>query len=82
MPSMFAPNPHLLTAQRRVLEITLELIELVAMEEELIPNTGVGEMYVTFQRVKGQHLQRAIQTLLRVIQQRDEEPLTAFVTRR
>ncbi len=95
--SLFAPNPHLLTAQRRVLEVTLELIELdqrlyeiaeglpipptfVAMEEGLIPYTGVGEMYVTLQRVKGQHLQRAIQALLEAIQKRDEELLTAFVT--
>ncbi len=98
MPSVFVPNPHLLTAQRRVLEVTLELIELdqrlyeiaeglpiptayVAMEEGLIPYTGVGEMYLTLQRVKGQHLQRAIQALLEVIQKRDEELLTAFVTR-
>ena len=97
LPSLFAPNPHLLTAQRRVLEVTLELIELdqrlyeiaeglpiptayVAMEEGLIPYTGVGEMYLTLQRVKGQHLQRAIQALLEVIQKRDEELLTAFVT--
>ncbi len=97
-PSLFAPNPHLLTAQRRVLEVTLELIELdqrlyeiaeglpipptfVAMEEGLIPYTGTGQLYVTLHRVKGQHLQPAIQALLKAIQKRDEELLTAFVTR-
>ena len=97
MPSLFAPNPHLLDAQRRVLKVTLKLIELdqrlyeiaeglpipttyITMEEGLIPYTGVGELYATLQRVKGQHLQRAIEVLLAVIQQRDEELLTAFVS--
>ena len=95
--SLFAPNPHLLDAQRRVLKVTLKLIELdhclyeiaeglpiptsyIAMEEGLIPYTGVGEMYVRLQQVKGQHLQRAIQALLEVIQRRDEELLTSFVS--
>jgi len=94
---LFAPNPHLLDAQRRVLKVTLKLIELdqrlyeiaeglpipatyISMEEGMIPYTGVGEMYVTLQRVKGHHLQQAIQALLAVIQQRDEELLTAFVS--
>ena len=96
--SLFAPNPLLLAAQRRVLEVALELLELdqrlyeiavglplpptyIAMEEELIPYTGVGQMYVTVQRVKGQYLQPAIQALLAVTQQRDEELLEAFVSR-
>ncbi|MCP3964227.1 MAG: hypothetical protein GY719_40875 [bacterium] len=63
MPSIFAPNPHFLDAQRRVFKVTLELIELdqqlyevaeglpipttyVAMEEEPIPYTGIGQMYL------------------------------------
>lgn len=92
-----AANPRLLSAQRRVLEVTLELIELdqrlyeiaegltistsyIAMEEGLIPYTGAGQMHVTLQQVKGQYLHRAIQVLLGIAQQRDEDLLTAFVS--
>ncbi len=99
MPNMSpAANPHLLSAQRRVLEVTLKLIELdqrlyeiaeglpistcyIAMEEELIPYSGVGQLHVTLLQVKGQHLHRAIQTLLAITQQRDEELLTTFASR-
>ncbi len=90
-------NPRLLSAQRRVLEVTLELIELdqrlyeiaeglpistsyIAMEEGLIPYTGAGQLHVTLQQVKGQYLHQAIQVLLGIAQQRDEDLLTAFVS--
>lgn len=96
-PSSSVANPHLVSAQRQVLEVTLELIQLdqrlyeiaeglpissnyISMEEGLIPYTGVGQMHVTLLQVKGQHLQRAIQALLRLTQQRDDELLTAFVS--
>ena len=47
LPYMFAPNPHMLTAQSRVLEVALELIELDQRLYEIaeglpIPPTFVG----------------------------------------
>ncbi len=47
LPPIFAPNPHLLTAQRRALDVTLELIELDQRLYEIaeglpIPPTFVG----------------------------------------
>ncbi len=50
----------------------------VAMEEGLIPYSGASQTYLTLQRVKGRHLQHAIQALLKVSQLRDEELLFAF----
>ena len=90
----FVAHPHLLAAQRRLLEVTLQLLELdqrlyetaeglplpallTAMEEELIPYSGVGLLYLTVQRVKQRHLQPAIQAFLEVLQKSDEELLSA-----
>ena len=87
-PHLLAAQRRVLEVTQQLIELDHRLYEIgeglpipttyVAMEEGLIPYTGVGELYVTLQRVKGQHLQRAIQALLRVTQQRDEELLVAF----
>ena len=87
-------HPHLLGAQRRLLEVVVQLLDLdqrlyemvdglplpallIAMDEALIPPSGVGHLYLTVQRVQGQYLKPAIRALLDILQKSDEELLSA-----
>jgi len=58
----------LLRIDHRIYEIS-EVLPLpaiyISMEEGLMPYSGFGHLYVTLQRVKGQYLKPAIETLLK-----------------
>lgn len=72
----------LLRIDHRIYEIS-EALPLpaiyISMEEGLMPYSGFGHLYVTLQRVKGQYLKPAIETLLKGSQMSHDDAISRGV---